>query len=593
MELVQPVLPYNDREVQEALRLLSAPIVVFAETVADRRQRLYTHMVEGCYANVDAIRQGRQSAAGRQTSAASHTQRSSSAASVIELLRRSEPKLTEATPQLVSLREKLLPVSFERAERRIARLKEAFLASASVVRAAHRSTIGRLRSVRLTKSVRNIKVNNLSSSDASASGVGCLCVPFTSCAALATLPETIVTGAADGIVTLWNTVTCRPLVSASSCCSGWGRVQHVEAHPTQSILFSTTMFDRRITIWRYSAAPNSAAISGQNDAVDATLERVVMSEEQHSAHINHLAVDPTGTLLASSSNDGTVALWDITSGTGLCHLMSQDGYEEARGVLSVRFHPDCALLATTDRAGRVVVWDVRSGSNAFTAAGQHGGHLNVSTCVAWSPCGVQLASGGADNLVHIWDARRLSRGAAEAPCILVGHKDVVTSVEFYANPSFSVLPTAVVSTSLDGTLRLWDTDALGSCVQVLQGPAPVRAQCRPVDCAGNTGGLVTIAHSKYWSLWDYVADGQTVNVNHKETEDVLTVSTAPQERSALLGVTAEKSEGSEDKEEDDEEDEMGTLRRQKNEAVPSPCGSELNLDSSDEDEMSALKRART
>ncbi|RNF15466.1 putative U4/U6 small nuclear ribonuclear protein [Trypanosoma conorhini] len=599
MELVDPVIPATDHEVQQGLRLLEAPIVVFAEAASERRYRLRKLMIEGGYRTLDDVRSKHSTApaalpppqGGRRAQGAS-----APSAPV-----RSKEAFSLASPALVERRQALLPLSLARAELRIASLKEAFVASSRVLRPAHEAAVRPLRRMRLTKSVRNVKMGCSRGSHgggASSSLVGTLCMPFTACAAVPVLPHTVVTGAADGVVTVWNTDACLPLVSVSSCDSGWGHVQHLAAHPTNPLVFSTTMFDYCIAAWRITsdatndegdATSNNVGVGahGEKKAGQAGLERVATSEAQHTARIQRLAVDPTGSLLASTSDDSTVCLWDsagVAPLGSLPHLLTQDGYETAGGTLGVCFHPDGSLLSTTDKAGRVVSWDLRSGRHVFTTAGKHGGHLNFCTCVSWSPCGVRFASGGADNVVHLWDARYLARGAAEAPCILVGHEDVVTSVSFCANPAFPVLPAAVASTSLDGTVRLWDADAAGVCVQVLHGPSPVRAQCRPAG--GADTALLTVAHGKYWSMWDVVAEGEEDAVVPTETE--ATSFVAP----ALLqhGGVAEAEE------EEEEEDEMMALRKERATAAKTTDAPSLSGDTEDEDEdededeMSFLKR---
>ncbi|EAN98740.1 putative U4/U6 small nuclear ribonuclear protein [Trypanosoma cruzi] len=596
MELIDPVIPSSDYEVQQGLRLLEAPIHVFAETAAERRYRLLKLMIEGGYRSLEEIRNKRLMAPA-SLPLSQGGRRGHNASSLPFVSVRTKEEFSLASPALVERRRALLPLTMTRAERRIANLKEVFVASSAVVRPTHQTAVNQLRRMRLTKSVRNVKMGYGSGSNggnASSSLVGTLCMPLTSCAAVPMLPHTVITGAADGVVTLWNTDACQPLVSVSSCDSGWGQVRHLAVHPAAPLVFSTTMFDYTIAVWRITGESfvdgddnktNNTVVSASSVKHSARvgLERVDRSEEQHSACIQRLAVDPTGSLLASTSDDSTVCLWDAAAflpAGKLRHLLKQDGYEAACGTLDVCFHPDGSLLSTTDKAGRVVTWDVRSGMEAFTTAGKYGGHLNACTCVSWSPCGVRFASGGADNVVHLWDARYLSRGAAEAPCILVGHEDVVTSVSFCANPVFSVLPSAVISTSLDGSVRLWDTDTAGVCLHVLHGPFPVRAQCRP---AGGTGSAVlTVAHGKYWSMWDIIADGEEVEVIPTETEATSTMA------AALLrhGVVPEEDE-------DEEEDEMMALRNEGKMAANDPEVSSLsdnNMDDDDDDEMSFLKK---
>ncbi|ORC89523.1 putative U4/U6 small nuclear ribonuclear protein [Trypanosoma theileri] len=651
MELVDPVIPSTDREVQEGLRMLEAPIFIFAETAAERRRRLHKLMIEGGFSSVETIRERYYPTLSSSSSAATlqqygqkpnhfYQQDGNYQKSVSQTIPvQTKAKYTQASPELVAKRTALLPLTLARAERRIAKLKEAFVASPAVIRPAYQAALEQLRSMKLVKSVRNVKIengNNGANRGNDASVVGTLCMPFTCCAAVPTLPRMVLTGAADGVVTLWDIDACLPHASVSTCDNGWGRVQHLAAHPTSSLFFSTTMFDTRIATWcMHEEVLNGSGANNNNDNGNGdgdsinnkgnnktrgkfSLERVGLSDSHHTARIQRLAVDPTGSLLASTSDDSTLRLWDITTSTcmftstsntdtemiPLRYLHTQDAHATAGGTLDVSFHPDGSLLAATDRAGRVVVWDVRCGAAVHIAAGAHGGHLNRSTCVAWSPCGVRFASGGADNVVHVWDVRV----GATSPWVLAGHTDVITSLQFCGEIAGGVLPAGLSSTALDGTVRLWDVDKGGACAAVLRGAAAVRSQCWP---AAGAPVLFTVAHSKYWSLWG-IRDVNSEVVLHETTDIIQTgMAVTLQQKDGIVGAGNEEEEddeGEDEEEEDDDDDEMMALRKRKVEVAQESSdgvsaskndarsnkveieNEEEDEDDDEEDEMSFLKK---
>ncbi|KAJ1569703.1 hypothetical protein HK096_002240 [Nowakowskiella sp. JEL0078] len=121
---------------------------------------------------------------------------------------------------------------------------------------------------------------------------------------------------------------------------------------------------------------------------------------------------PDGTTFASGSEDGTVRVWDVRSGT------SQGFGGHTRYVYSLAFSPDGNTIA----AGSwdcVCVWDVRSGTSQVFR-----GHTNFVRSVSFSPDGTTIASGSEDNTICIWDMRS---GASQ---VLKGHENAVYSLSF-------------------------------------------------------------------------------------------------------------------------------------------------------------------
>jgi WD40 repeat protein len=204
----------------------------------------------------------------------------------------------------------------------------------------------------------------------------------------------------------------------------------------------------------------------------------------HTGQVTGVAFHPNGTTLASSSDDGTIRLWDMTTGDVERTLMNA-----AIGVNSLAFNSDGSLLASAGDDGTITIWDVGSGRRTHV--------LRVSdeavTCVVFSPVGPTVAAAGADGVLLIWnweanrreiilnpsaiginsvafspDGAKLATGDAanqlrlwnvsngqELPgSPLRGHTREVWSVAF--SPDGSTLATG----SDDGTIKRWDAVAL-------------------------------------------------------------------------------------------------------------------------------------
>lgn len=88
------------------------------------------------------------------------------------------------------------------------------------------------------------------------------------------------------------------------------------------------------------------------------------------------------------------------------------------GISDVAFSADSTLLASASDDRTVRVWEVDPavplvGSTARPAEGKAEdaarvlqGHLTAVFCVAWSPRGDLVASGGVDETVRVWDVQK-------------------------------------------------------------------------------------------------------------------------------------------------------------------------------------------
>ena len=101
-------------------------------------------------------------------------------------------------------------------------------------------------------------------------------------------------------------------------------------------------------------------------------------------------------------------LWDVRTGKKIHTLQ---GHEHP--VSSVAFSPDGKTLASAgepnsvssglSRGGEIKLWDTRTGEQVRTLEG----HSHTVGCVAFSPNGDVLASGGGwyDDTVRLWNTR--------------------------------------------------------------------------------------------------------------------------------------------------------------------------------------------
>ena len=183
--------------------------------------------------------------------------------------------------------------------------------------------------------------------------------------------------------------------------------------------------------------------------IDATLLNNMRHKRwQHFLPVNSVQYSPDDTRIASASDDGTVRVWDATTGACLSTLEGHFG-----GVRSAAWSPDGKRIASAGEDGTVRVWDATTGACVSTFEGNSWG----VTSVAWSPDGTRIASAREDETVRVWDA---TTGACEST--LEGHG------EYVASAAWSPDGKRIASASNDNTVRVWDATT-GACVSTLEG----------------------------------------------------------------------------------------------------------------------------
>jgi WD40 repeat protein len=176
---------------------------------------------------------------------------------------------------------------------------------------------------------------------------------------------------------------------------------------------------------------------------------------RHTAPVNSLAISPDGQLLASGSDDYTVQLWTLPSGSPLKSLTGH-----MSEVLSLAISPDGRLLVSGSDDGAIRLWRLPDGK-FLSVLYKHTDPINHLAISPMPFCGQAgqwlLASGSGDGVVRLW---QLPEGRLLKS--LNGHKDVV--IKLAVSPDGRLL----ASGSRDNIIRLWQLPG-GKPLQTLSG----------------------------------------------------------------------------------------------------------------------------
>ncbi|WCJ27931.1 Cell division cycle 20.2 cofactor of APC complex [Euphorbia peplus] len=158
---------------------------------------------------------------------------------------------------------------------------------------------------------------------------------------------------------------------------------------------------------------------------------------------------PDGRHIAVGLNNSEVQLWDSATTKVLRKL--KGGHRSRVGALAWNNH----ILTTGGMDGQIINNDVRIRSHIVET---YRGHHQEVCGLKWSGSGKQLASGGNDNLVHIWD-----RSAASSTPWLHRFEDHTSAVKALAWCPFQGNLLATGGGGGDRCIKFWNTHT-GACL---------------------------------------------------------------------------------------------------------------------------------
>jgi WD40 repeat protein len=311
-------------------------------------------------------------------------------------------------------------------------------------------------------------------------------------------------------IRIWDTATKTERARSDVGRSGW--VTAVAVSPDGDWL-ATGSKDRGVLIWdaatgmkrlglsRHDATGSPFAYGSSRDVSSGIWQavrtwvtaardlRAMLVAQRGDDWVTTVVIAPDGTWLAAGGVDGTVRIWDVTSGRQLAAVSGHTGPVRAMAVA-----PDGSWLATAFSDGLVRIWDLTAEKEqAFLS-----GHGDWVTAVAVAPDGSWLAAASSDGTVSIWDVAGRSQARLTEHAIWVD--------------AMATLPDgSLVTGGVDSQVRIWDA-ATGKERLALPGHS---AAVAGIAAAADGSWLATAGGDPEVQVWNPVTGSKrTVLAGH-------------------------------------------------------------------------------
>ena len=278
----------------------------------------------------------------------------------------------------------------------------------------------------------------------------------------------------DGLIRFWNATTGEHKRTIKDHI---GTIRGVEFSRDGSLLasWSFSLEEKTIRLWNVATGRNTQTLSG------------------HKNRISSVIFSPNRETLISGEQDGTILIWDVS--TGKHKTLTDQGVDTERNThynskMVLMFNSDGSKLATGDKNGNIRLWDVSTWKEEQTLEG----HADAITSIDFSPDNRTIASTGKDGTVRLWDI-----DTGQQIQSLSGDRRMFWYVMFYPNGLPLATEVAGMNSRYDSDIiNLWDLRT-GKRIKTLPGHS---GNITGISFSDDGNTLASTSFDDTMLLWD-------------------------------------------------------------------------------------------
>ena len=177
---------------------------------------------------------------------------------------------------------------------------------------------------------------------------------------------------------------------------------------------------------------------------DGTVKKFcTISDQPETTYYNSVSWSPNGEILAVGTSRGDLELWDLNKLT-----LISSSFEPHSGRIGCLAWSSSHILATGSKDSRIFVRDLRI-RNRSTIVQKLKGHKQEVCSLKWSPNTYQIASGGSDNKLLVWN---MKKGKPEIR--FNEHKAAIKALDWSPNQTGVLISGGGNN---DRTIKTWNT----------------------------------------------------------------------------------------------------------------------------------------